>query len=145
MRQTAKGESGIKVAGPLNDGPLNMKKILLSTVALFGLATGAMAADLPRRTVAPVFAPVPVFTWTGFYVGVNVGYAFAGDDDDDFDFFDDDDRRIRFFPGDIRNSTTTDGTLRFNDDDDVFGRRGLPTAKSCAFEPLQAHSSAAVA
>jgi outer membrane immunogenic protein len=125
MRQTAKGESGIKVAGPLNDGPLIMKKILLSTVALFGLATGAMAADLPRRTVAPVFAPVPVFTWTGFYVGVNVGYAFAGDDDDDFDFFDDDTTRsIRFFPGDIRNSEGTDGTLTFNNDDDVFGRRG---------------------
>ena len=36
-----------------------MKKLLLSSVALFGLSTAALAADLPRRQyVAP--APVPV-------------------------------------------------------------------------------------
>ncbi|HEX8664009.1 MAG TPA: porin family protein, partial [Beijerinckiaceae bacterium] len=57
-----------------------MKKLLLSTVALFGVTAGAMAADLPRRA-APVFAPVPVFTWTGFYVGVNAGYGWGNDDD----------------------------------------------------------------
>src|SRR5215210_7856072 len=54
-----------------------MKKILLASVALFGLAGGAMAADLPARRAAPVFTPVPVFTWTGFYVGVNAGYGFT--------------------------------------------------------------------
>jgi outer membrane immunogenic protein len=57
-----------------------MKKILLSTVALLGLTMTAGAADLPRRTVAPMVAPimtVPVFTWTGFYVGVNAGYGFG--------------------------------------------------------------------
>ena len=51
-----------------------MKKFLLSSVALLGFTAGAMAADLPRRA-PPVFVPVPVFTWTGFYVGVNAGYA----------------------------------------------------------------------
>ncbi len=61
-----------------------MKKLLLSTVALVGLATSAMAADLPaRRTVAPApFVAVPVFTWTGFYVGVNAGYGFSDSNDD---------------------------------------------------------------
>jgi outer membrane immunogenic protein len=59
-----------------------VKKLLLSTVALVGLTMTAGAADLPRRTVAPMVAPVvavPVFTWTGFYVGVNAGYAFNAD------------------------------------------------------------------
>ncbi|HEX2555829.1 MAG TPA: outer membrane beta-barrel protein [Microvirga sp.] len=58
-----------------------MKKILLSTVAFAGLTAGAMAADLPARAAppAPVMA-VPVFTWTGFYVGVNGGVAFQDED-----------------------------------------------------------------
>jgi outer membrane immunogenic protein len=69
-----------------------MKKILLSSVALLGLATGAMAADLPsRRAPAPIVAAVPVFTWTGFYVGVNAGYGWSNDDFDAFDLADDED------------------------------------------------------
>lgn len=56
--------------------------------ALAGLAAGsimmssaAMAADLPAREPAPAPVPVaaPIFTWTGFYVGVNGGYAFDYD------------------------------------------------------------------
>lgn len=58
-----------------------MKK--LSIVAGLGaalLATGAIAADLPRKSApaAPAFTRAPVFTWTGFYVGVNAGYGFGG-------------------------------------------------------------------
>ena len=54
-----------------------MKKILLSSVALLGLTATAMAADLPSRRAAPapIIAAVPVFTWTGFYLGVNAGYG----------------------------------------------------------------------
>jgi outer membrane immunogenic protein len=69
-----------------------MKKILLASVALFGFAGAASAADLPTRAAppAPVFAAAPVFTWTGFYVGVNAGYGWSEDDNDAVDFADDD-------------------------------------------------------
>lgn len=57
-----------------------MKKYLLSGVAALGIlaAGAASAADLPSRK-GPVAAPYypPVFTWTGFYVGVNAGYAWG--------------------------------------------------------------------
>jgi outer membrane immunogenic protein len=69
-----------------------MKKLLLSSVALLGFTAGAMAADLPsRRAPAPVVAAVPVFTWTGFYVGAQVGYQFNDSEDDTFS-----DGRFRF-------------------------------------------------
>lgn len=53
-----------------------MNKILTST-ALSLVAFGASAADLPRRSAAPVPAPVFVAapSWGGFYVGANAGYA----------------------------------------------------------------------
>ena len=58
-----------------------MKKLLLASVALSTIASAAVAADLPYRRAAPApaFVAVPVFTWTGFYVGVNAGYAFSDD------------------------------------------------------------------
>ena len=59
-----------------------INKILLSTVAVVALAGTAFAADLPSRRAPPVFAPpppIPVFTWTGIYVGGQVGYEFGRD------------------------------------------------------------------
>ena len=56
-----------------------MKSLLRVSTALAGvaLAGSAFAADLPRRAAPPpVFTPVPVFTWTGAYFGINAGYAF---------------------------------------------------------------------
>ncbi len=54
-----------------------MKKFLLTGVATALLSGVASAADLPRREPPPVFTPVPVFTWTGFYAGLHTGYAFT--------------------------------------------------------------------
>jgi outer membrane immunogenic protein len=58
-----------------------MKKFLLAGTAFAGLSASAFAADLPRRAAPPVFTPVPVFTWTGFYAGFNAGYGFSTRDD----------------------------------------------------------------
>ncbi len=56
-----------------------LRKILLATVAIGAVGGTALAADLPSRRVPPVFVPppIPVFTWTGLYVGGQVGYAFG--------------------------------------------------------------------
>lgn len=55
-----------------------MRTLLLSTVAFAALAGTAFAADLPSRKEAPVYvAPTPAFSWTGFYVGADIGGAFG--------------------------------------------------------------------
>src|SRR5438093_5832838 len=52
-----------------------MKKLLLAGTALGGLALAgpALAADIPVKAPPPVVAPA--FTWTGCYIGGNVGGA----------------------------------------------------------------------
>ena len=53
-----------------------IRKVLLSTV-FAATAGAAVAADLPStKGPAPFVAP-PVFTWTGFYVGLNAGGQFG--------------------------------------------------------------------
>jgi len=63
-----------------NEWICNVKKILLASVALFGLTAAASAADLPSRVAPAPVAVVPVFTWTGFYVGAQAGYAWGDSD-----------------------------------------------------------------
>jgi outer membrane immunogenic protein len=55
-----------------------MKRLLLSATALVALTAATSAADLPSRIAsAPIVAAVPVFTWSGFYVGAQVGHAWS--------------------------------------------------------------------
>jgi outer membrane immunogenic protein len=59
-------------------GQIMFRKLFLSA-AIFGAATAsAFAADLPSEKGPPVYAPPPppVFSWSGFYVGVNAGGIF---------------------------------------------------------------------
>ena len=52
-----------------------MNKLLTASLALLalGLSVPAKAADMPVKYVAPA----PVFTWTGCYVGVHIGYKWG--------------------------------------------------------------------
>ncbi|MBY0296267.1 MAG: porin family protein [Methylobacterium sp.] len=58
-----------------------MKKLLSAFAVSTALTGAAAAADLPRRVAPPVIAPIPVFTWTGFYAGFNAGYGFDARND----------------------------------------------------------------
>lgn len=87
-------------------GGLAMKKILLGSVALIVMSAPVLAADMPVKAV-----PLPpVFTWTGCYVGLNVGYGWA-----------------RFNKSEVRQFDATTGALIFNhadfdfDDDGAVG------------------------
>jgi outer membrane immunogenic protein len=76
-----------------------LKKILLASTLLAAMTGLASAADLPSRMAPPVYAPppLPTFTWTGAYFGINAGYAF--DHEGRF-------RTLETFPG----ATTTNVT-----------------------------------
>jgi outer membrane immunogenic protein len=78
------------------------KKLALASTLLTSLTGLAAAADLPSRMAPPVYAPppLPIFTWSGFYAGINAGYAF--------------DYSTRFRS--VYNPTGALGSSRLNDD-----------------------------
>jgi outer membrane immunogenic protein len=55
------------------------RKILLASIGAIALTgSAAFAADLPYRAPPPAYLPPPpVFTWTGIYIGGQVGYAWG--------------------------------------------------------------------
>jgi outer membrane immunogenic protein len=58
-----------------------IKRLLLTAASLLALAAGAplaQAADLAPKAPAPL--PVPIYNWTGIYVGVNGGFAWGHQD-----------------------------------------------------------------
>lgn len=52
--------------------------VAIVSLILAGFAgSAAMAADLPVKAPAPSYQPEAVTTWTGFYIGANLGYGWA--------------------------------------------------------------------
>jgi outer membrane immunogenic protein len=57
-----------------------LRRALLCAAVSVGPVAGAAAADLPNRYRGPdLFSPAPAATWTGLYVGAQVGYGFGSD------------------------------------------------------------------
>ena len=56
----------------------------LAAIAVLGFASMASAADLPVKapiyTKAPIM--VPMYNWTGFYIGLNAGYSWGRQEND---------------------------------------------------------------
>ena len=56
------------------------RQILLASVGAIAFAGSAFAADLPSRGPPPVYLPPPpIFTWSGLYIGGQIGYAWGSD------------------------------------------------------------------
>jgi outer membrane immunogenic protein len=52
------------------------RQFLLASVGAIALAGSAFAADLPMQAPPP---PIPIFSWTGLYLGAQIGYAWDHD------------------------------------------------------------------
>lgn len=56
-----------------------IRRILLSGTAVVAVVGSALAADLPSRAAVAPYVPLPVFSWTGLYLGAQIGYAWGSD------------------------------------------------------------------
>lgn len=63
-----------------------MKHVLLTSTVLLALGSVANAADIPTFEPAPIVAPLPAYSWTGFHVGIHAGYSFGENDDNELEF-----------------------------------------------------------
>lgn len=105
-----------------------MTKITSLSALLVALASStALAADLPRRAAPPpTFSPIPVFTWTGFYIGGNAGYAFTTRESRN---------RNAAFLIDDRDIGTVGGTFGFNNKGQNGFTGGLQIGANYQFTP----------
>jgi len=57
-----------------------MRTLIVALGLTTALVTSAMAADLPVKAPAYKAPPIPVYSWTGFYIGVHGGGAWSRGD-----------------------------------------------------------------
>src|ERR1700722_9765177 len=57
-------------------GATMIRRLLPSIAAAVAVAGSGAAADLPYGS-SPYTPPAPIFTWTGFYLGGQIGYGWA--------------------------------------------------------------------
>jgi len=57
-----------------------LRRTLMALCGAVAATGAANAADLPSRAPPPAYVPpAPIFTWSGLYVGAQVGYAWANE------------------------------------------------------------------
>jgi len=62
-----------------------LRNIILASVSVLALTGVAAAADLPSRKAPEAYAPAPLaYSWTGFYVGAQIGHGWGHDTADSF-------------------------------------------------------------
>jgi outer membrane immunogenic protein len=73
---------GVVLSNTLSNtfGGEKMKRLLLASAAAIALSAPALAADLSARMPVKAPAYVAAYSWTGFYLGVNIGGAFGNRD-----------------------------------------------------------------
>jgi outer membrane immunogenic protein len=55
-----------------------LRRLLLASAGAVAVTGSALAADLPSYSPPPAYVPpTPIFTWTGVYIGGQVGYAWG--------------------------------------------------------------------
>ena len=70
-----------------------LRRLLMASVGAVALAGTALAAEPPPAPPPVYVPPVPIFTWTGIYIGAQIGYAWGtsntniGDNFGDFTSF----------------------------------------------------------
>jgi len=61
-----------------------IRQTLITAIAVAALAGSALAADLPSRQPPPAFLQPPLFSWTGVYIGGQIGYQWGPSRTQDF-------------------------------------------------------------
>src|SRR5262245_19587520 len=81
-KHNRQGSQDLVKTSAINPGErgVQMKKLLLGSVALVALGLGAPAAFAAERAVpayAPPPPPPPAYTWTGCYIGGSAGSSYG--------------------------------------------------------------------